>query len=138
MQKAWKPARLLLSLLSALAIPAAAAAAAAAAPTTVARSACPAPTLGQITCDARILVRRDGKPVHPRVKKVRPRHNVAGGGLPAPEQMTPAYLQQAYDLTYLSATRGSGDTVAVIGVYDDPAAASDLAGQALGGDEDCA
>jgi len=127
MQKAWKPARLLLSLLSALAIPAAAAAAAAAAPTTVARSACPAPTLGQITCDARILVRRDGKPVHPRVKKVRPRHNVAGGGLPAPEQMTPAYLQQAYDLTYLSATRGSGDTVAVIGVYDDPAAASDLA-----------
>ena len=33
--------------------------------------------------------------------------------------MTPAYLQQAYDLTYLSATRGSGDTVAIVGVYND-------------------
>jgi subtilase family serine protease len=31
------------------------------------------------------------------------------------------------DLTYLSATRGSGDTVAIVGVYNDAAAASDLA-----------
>jgi hypothetical protein len=110
-----------------MAIPAAANATAAAAPATVTRGTCPLPTLGHITCDARILVRRDGKPVHPKVKKVRAPHDVAGGGLAAPQQMTPAYLQQAYDLTYLSATRGGGDTVAVVGVYDDPAAASDLA-----------
>ena len=40
--------------------------------------------------------------------------------------MTPAYLQQAYDLSALSETRGAGDTVAVVGVYNDPTAASDL------------
>jgi hypothetical protein len=58
---------------------------------------------------------------------VRDPHNVTETGVQAPEQMTPAYLQQAYDLTYLSATRGSGDTVAIVGVYNDAAAASDLA-----------
>ena len=41
--------------------------------------------------------------------------------------MTPAYLQQAYDLSYLSATQGTGDTVAVVSVNNDPNAASDLA-----------
>lgn len=99
-----------------------------AAQSVVGRSTCPAPTLGRITCDAQILVsRRGGKPVRPKVKKTRARHNIANTGLPAPQQMTPAYLQQAYDLTYLSATRGTGDTVAIVGVYNDPDAASDLA-----------
>lgn len=100
---------------------------AAAARSIVTKSTCPAATLGKITCDAQVLVKRDGKPVHPRVKRLRVGHDIANTGLPAPQQMTPAYLQQAYDLTYLSANRGSGDTVAIVGVYDDPAAASDLA-----------
>ncbi len=48
---------------------------------------------------------------------------------PEPGAFTPAYLQQAYDLTYLSQTGGVGDTVAVVDAYDDhdPNAASDLA-----------
>ncbi|HEX3617451.1 MAG TPA: hypothetical protein VHU61_12980 [Solirubrobacteraceae bacterium] len=104
------------------------AASADAAQSVVGRSTCPAPTLGHFSCDAQVLVKKQGgKPVRPKVKKVRARHNIASTGLPAPQEMTPAYLQQAYDLTYLSATRGGGDTVAIVGVYNDPAAASDLA-----------
>jgi hypothetical protein len=130
MQKAWKPARLVLvSLFSALVIQGVAGVAGAdAAQGIVARNTCPAPRLGVISCDAQVLVNKhNGKTVHPTVKKTHARHNVANTGLSAPQQMTPAYLQQAYDLTYLSATRGIGDTVAIVGVYDDPAAASDLA-----------
>ncbi|MGH2862781.1 MAG: S53 family peptidase [Solirubrobacteraceae bacterium] len=130
MRTAWKPARLaLVALSSALALQALAGNAGAdAAQSTIARDTCPAPALGRITCDAQVLVsRRNGKPVRPMVKARRARHNIASTGLPAPQQMTPAYLQQAYDLTYLSANRGGGDTVAIVGVYDDPAAASDLA-----------
>jgi subtilase family serine protease len=130
MQKAWKPARLVLvSLFSTLAISSLASVPGAdAAQGVVGKSTCPAPTLGRITCDAQILVKKHGgKPVRPKVKKIRARHNIANTGLPAPQEMTPAYLQQAYDLTYLSATRGTGDTVAIVGVYNDPAAASDLA-----------
>jgi len=131
MPKARKLARaVLVSLLSALAITSLAGAPTAdAAQSVVGKSTCPAPTLGQITCDAQILVNKhSGKTVRPKVKKATARrHDIANTGLPAPEQMTPAYLQQAYDLTYLSANRGSGDTVAIVGVYNDQAAASDLA-----------
>jgi hypothetical protein len=42
-----------------------------------------------------------------------------------PDGLTPANLQQAYDLP--SATSGSGHTVALVTPYDDPDAASDLA-----------
>ncbi len=45
----------------------------------------------------------------------------------APGAGTPAYLQQAYDLTYLSQTAGAGDTVAVVDVGDDLNAQGDLA-----------
>ncbi len=58
----------------------------------------------------------------------------AAGALPQtapsvlpPQVETPAYLQQAYDLSYLSQTRGAGDTVALVEAFDDPTAASDLA-----------
>ena len=44
-----------------------------------------------------------------------------------PQPGTPAYLQQAYDLSYLSQTAGGSDTVAVVDAYDDPNAESDLA-----------
>jgi hypothetical protein len=46
---------------------------------------------------------------------------------PAPQVGSPAYLQQAYDLSYLSQTYGSGKTIAVVVAYDDPNAESDLA-----------
>jgi hypothetical protein len=39
----------------------------------------------------------------------------------------PAWLQQAYDLTYLSQPGGVGDTVAVVDAYHDPTAEADLA-----------
>ncbi len=130
MQKACKPVRVLLvSCFCACAIQGLGGTAGAeAARSIVAARTCPAPSVGEITCDAQMLVNRHGgKPVRPRVKQIRANHDVASTGLPAPQQMTPAYLQQAYDLTYLSANRGGGDTVAIVGVYDDSAAASDLA-----------
>ncbi|HUA03421.1 MAG TPA: hypothetical protein VMB27_05920 [Solirubrobacteraceae bacterium] len=96
---------------------------------------------GFATCDAEALVLRSN---HARV-----RPNVHGGasftqvfpaggrGIPSvrpaaaagaqPEPGTPAWLQQAYDLTYLSQTRGAGDTVAIVDAGDDPTAESDLA-----------
>ncbi len=105
-----------------------------AAPTanTVAADACAAPGPGQIGCDAQVLVsRHTRKPVHPAVKSAVSKrltgHTLAAGGQAAPQTMTPAYLQQAYDLTYLSSSAGHGDTVAVVAVYNDPTAESDLA-----------
>jgi hypothetical protein len=46
---------------------------------------------------------------------------------PAPGLGTPASLQQAYDLSYLSQKYGSDKTIAVVVAYDDPNAESDLA-----------
>ena len=54
-------------------------------------------------------------------------HAPAGAPAAPPQAGTPAYLQQAYDLTYLSQTAGGGDTVAVVDAGDDPNAESDLA-----------
>lgn len=48
-------------------------------------------------------------------------------GQTPPQAFTPAWLQQAYDLTYLSATAGAGRTVAIVDAWDDPTAATDLA-----------
>lgn len=45
---------------------------------------------------------------------------------PAPGPGTPLYLQQAYDLTALSASAGSGTTVAIVDAYNDASAAADL------------
>lgn len=96
----------------------------------IAENPCATQVLNRISCDVQILVSRRGhRPIHPKVKRVRRgrvHHDLATTGQAAPQQMTPAYLQQAYDLTALSATRGGGDTVAVVGVFNDPNAASDL------------
>jgi len=46
---------------------------------------------------------------------------------PLPQSGTPAFIQQAYDLTYLSETAGANATVGIVDAYDDPTAASDLA-----------
>ena len=50
---------------------------------------------------------------------------IAAAGAPQPG--TPAYLQEAYDLSYLSATAGATQTVAIVDAFDDPNAESDLA-----------
>ncbi len=54
-------------------------------------------------------------------------NDAAAAGVAPPLPGTPAYLQQAYDLTALSASAGSESTVAVVDAYNDPNAASDLA-----------
>ena len=103
-------------------------------------AACPPAPAGFARCDAQALVLRSN---HARV-----RPNVHGGatftqvfatrarripsahpadaGVAAPEPGTPAWLQQAYDLTYLSQTAGGTDTVAIVDAGDDPSAESDL------------
>ncbi len=106
------------------------------------RSECPAVSPGQARCDAQaVVLRADAQPVHPRpgaratFTQVFPRDHrgiasvaaIGGAAATAPLAHTPAWLQQAYDLTYLSQTGGVGDTVAVIEAGDDPDADSDLA-----------
>jgi subtilase family serine protease len=101
----------------------------------VAQNACPPPTAGRATCLAQVLAARSNlQLVHPRVRgassPARTAARVRGTVVPAvsaPQAGTPAYLQQAYDLSYLSQTAGSGDTVAIVDAYDDPTAESDLA-----------
>ncbi len=96
------------------------------------------------------MLRSNGTPVRPRVRpeatlgRVHPTRRSATAKSAAPGSPTatpatgqptsmtpptpdtPAYLQQAYDLSYLSQTGGTGDTVAIIDAYDDPTALSDL------------
>jgi subtilase family serine protease len=73
-----------------------------------------------------------GHLVRPPVHRIRivVRRSLAGRAVPAgtapPAVGTPQFLQQAYDLTSLAATRGVGDTVAVVDAYSDPAIESDL------------
>ena len=112
---------------------------------------CPAPSAGHATCAAQVLVlRSDHRPIHPSVARRRtfgqlfPSRRalaaaLAAGPAPAatgsmssapaspPAAGSPDYLQQAYDLTYLSQTAGGADTIAVVDAGDDPNAASDLA-----------
>jgi hypothetical protein len=107
------------------------------------QSLCPPPSRGRATCLARALVLRSNhRPVRPLLGARRPAQHVfspavdgAPATLPAPPSAgaqppipgTPAYLQQAYDLTALSQTAGSGDTIAIVDAYDDPTAEQDLA-----------
>ena len=112
-----------------------------------AANVCPTPSPGTAQCLAQAVVLRSTHArVHPHVHaratftQVFPRHRSgqagasgATTGTPAtgatapPTASTPAYLQQAYDLTYLSQTAGGSDTVAIVDAYDDPNAESDLA-----------
>jgi PKD repeat protein len=104
------------------------------------RAVCPRAVPGRATCAAQALVlRSSGALVRPRVVRYsalgRVRPGSAHGATPAtnvaaaapPQPGTPAYLQQAYDLSYLSETGGSNDTVAIVDAYDDPSAEQDLA-----------
>ena len=54
-------------------------------------------------------------------------HSVGAAATSEPSPGSPQWIQQAYDFSALSATRGSGDTVAVVDAYADPGAASDMA-----------
>ena len=108
----------------------------------VAQNACSTPKPGQATCFAKTLVERAGhKRIHPHVRSQRTftqvfpsrRQGIApatAAGAPAaaaPGAGTPAWLQQAYDLTYLSQTQGGTATVGIVDAYDNPTAESDLA-----------
>jgi hypothetical protein len=104
-------------------------------------AACPSAPPGAAQCDAEALVlRSDHARVRPDVhggptftqvfpaggrgiRSARP----ADTGASPPQPGTPAGLQQAYDLTYLSQTAGGRDTVAIVDYGDDPSAESDLA-----------
>ncbi len=108
---------------------------------------CPPAGPGQATCAAKALVvRANADYVHPELRAPASpvRFFARGPAAPAaplapaafapaatgagqPQPGTPAYLQQAYDLTYLSQTQGAGDTVAVVDAYDNPSAEADLA-----------
>jgi hypothetical protein len=101
---------------------------------------CPPAARGRARCAAQaLIVRGSQRLVRPHVKprvsftQVFPRvargiapSAAAAGGTP-PQAGSPAYLQQSYDLSYLSQTAGSAATVAVVDAYDDPDAQADLA-----------
>ncbi len=108
---------------------------------------CDAPQPGHAACAAQKLVLRSShRLIHPRVTphptftQVFPRHRsgaIVAAASPqgsmsstpatAPAAGTPAYLQQAYDLTYLAQTAGGSDTVAIVVAGDDLNAQADLA-----------
>jgi subtilase family serine protease len=75
---------------------------------------CPGPAHnGAARCHAHVVTDDKGKPL----------------AKPQPQQaaLTPADLQQAYGLTSLSATGGSGKTIAIVDAYHYPTAEADLA-----------
>lgn len=100
---------------------------------------CPAVAPGLARCAAQALVLNSThRLVRPDVSHTRPLALGPRSAQPAaataatapavsqPAAGTPAYLQQAYDLSYLSGAGGRGDTVAIVDAYDDPTAESDL------------
>lgn len=103
-------------------------------------NACAPATSVTATCLAQVLAVRGTRSfVHPRLRtpsspfrlvRHRGRNGATTLEIPAantPQPGTPAYLQQAYDLAYLSQTEGAGTTIAIVDAYDDPNAESDLA-----------
>jgi subtilase family serine protease len=98
------------------------------------QDACGSAPAGQVRCEAQIVVSGPkGKPVHPKVHRITTGthshavgHVVTAAGVGEPQSDTPLYLQQAYDLTALSATQGANETVAVVDAYNDPSVAADL------------
>jgi hypothetical protein len=111
----------------------------------VALDACGSATAVRAACLAEVLgVRGTRSFVHPRLRRAASPDRLAFGrrraqrsraaasaaavaAASAPQPGTPAYLQQAYDLAYLSQTSGGGETVAIVDAFDDPNAEADLA-----------
>ena len=106
-----------------------------------AQNVCAPANATEATCFAQVLVSSSSHAlVHPRLARLGYRARIAArravappmpGGGPEPQPGSPAYLQQAYDLSYLSQNRGSGDTVAIVDAYNNPAAEADLAAYRL-------
>src|SRR6185312_13371918 len=107
-------------------------------------NACGSPTAVRAACLAQVLgVRGTRSVVHPRLRRAALPNRLAYGrwrahlsrasaaaevaAATAPQPGTPAYLQQAYDLAYLSQTSGGGETIAIVDAFDDPDAEADLA-----------
>ena len=96
-----------------------------------ASSACGVAGAGEAHCDvsllrnqrSHLLVRPSVRPVAAVRRRAQDTPGVAG----QPQEGSPQWLQQAYDLTALSASQGAGDTIAIVDPFDDPAVASDLA-----------
>jgi hypothetical protein len=107
------------------------------------RAVCGAPRPRHVSCEAQVIVMRDSHRVaHPTVSRnatfrlathrgaVSPRLAAAAAtssSAAALSAHSPAWMQQAYDLTYLSEAKGGSDTVAIVDAGDDSSAASDLA-----------
>ncbi len=98
------------------------------------RPVCGRPLPGRSGCLAELLtVRASGRPA--ALRQPLRAHPMRLGGAPAapaaaaasaPQPFTAAYLQWAYDTTWLSANRGAQDTVAIVDAYGDPSAYSDM------------
>lgn len=81
------------------------------APPSGTRQVCPTPaTPGQMTCMALVPTRA----------------RTSGPDVSAEDGYQPADLQEAYGLTSASGSAGSGQTVAIVDSYNDPAASTDL------------
>ncbi|HSC04368.1 MAG TPA: hypothetical protein VLC49_13645, partial [Solirubrobacteraceae bacterium] len=106
--------------------------------------ACGSPSAVRAACLAKVLgVRGTRSFVHPRLRRAASPERLVSGrrrsrlsrataaaavaSAAAPQPGTPAYLQQAYDLAYLSQTSGGGETIAIVDAFDDPNAEADLA-----------
>ena len=90
---------------------------------------------GLARCDAQVLVRH-GAVAIVRVHRARAfdathrrlhSRAVISGAATEPAPGSPLYIQQAYDLTALSAGGGQGRTVAVVDAFGDPTLSADLA-----------
>jgi hypothetical protein len=84
------------------------------------------------SCDAEALITLGGQLVRPlggsprtssATVTVGPDTTVSESG---PSTYSPQFIQQAYDMSWLSATAGTGTTVAIVDAYGDPTAAADL------------
>jgi len=99
------------------------------------QAACGSAPAGHVRCEAQILVSgTKNELVHPKVDGITTgtqahalSHAAVTTTVGEPQPYTPLYLQQAYDLTALSATQGTNETVAVVDAYNDSSAAADLA-----------
>ncbi len=88
------------------------------------RAACGSTAPARIHCYARVLTaKRTGRAAAPLHV---PHVTAASAADAAPAAYTAAFLQSAYDTTWLSANRGAGDTVAIVDAYGDAGAYSDM------------
>lgn len=93
---------------------------------------CAAAAPGFNSCDAAALTTLSGQPVRPLGGSPRtssatvaagPNTSVSESG---PAAYSPQFIQEAYDTGWLSATAGTGTTVAIVDAYGDPDAIADL------------